>query len=384
MAVTFTGEDLEAIWSRYQAGMTPAKIARDIGRERDAVRRRIYVSGGIRPTIPRRADRHLTLEEREEISRGLAAGHSLRTIARGLGRAASTVSREVAANGGRHRYRASAADRDATVRRRRPKDCRLAANQRLRQPVTDGLALEWSPEQIAGWLRVEYPDQPELWVSHETIYRTLFVQTRGALKKELTTHLRTGRPVRSPRHGNLRKGHGRGQVTNTISISERPAEAADRAVPGHWEGDLMMGTKNTGIALLVERTSRFVMLIELPDGFKSAPVVDALSKHVLTLPEQLRRSLTWDRGLEMAKHLDFTIDTGVTVYFCDPQAPWQKGTAENTVGLLRQYFPRRTSLAPYDQDALDAVAERLNGRPRKTLGFMTPAEKFTEAVATTS
>lgn len=383
MAGPLTTSELETIWDRYEAGSTSAKIARQIGRDKDAVRRQINAAGGIRPTIPRRAAQHLTLAEREEISRGLAAGHGVRRIARELGRAPSTISREIARNRGRSDYRATTADRAATVRRRRPKTCKLAASPQLRRLVQHGLEHEWAPEQIAGWLKREHPNEPELHVSHETIYRTLFVQSRGALRKDLTEHLRTRRSVRSPHHGNQHKGQGRGQITNAIHISERPAEAEDRAVPGHWEGDLMLGSGMSGVAILVERFSRFVMLIELPEGIKSQPVVAALASHVQTLPEQLRRSLTWDRGLEMARHLDFTIDTGVTVYFCDPKSPWQKGTAENTIGLLRQYFPKRTSLKPYSQTDLDAVAERLNGRPRKTLGFMTPAEKFAEAVAST-
>ena len=382
MARNLTEEQVAEFWRGYRQGESASRLARRFGVARVSVHDRIRRSGGISPTLPCRADRHLRLEEREEVSRGLAVGESLRQIARRLGRSPSTICREVAANGGRSGYRAARADRDATVRRRRPKVCKLAASPQLAALVADKLRAKWSPEQIAGWLKHTHPDDPELHVSAETIYRTLFVQSRGALKRELTEHLRTRRTVRQPGHVKRSSGTGKGQLVDVVSISERPAEVADRAVPGHWEGDLILGSKMTAIGTLVERTSRFVMLFRL-EGIKSNIVVPALRDQVLTLPEQLRKSVTWDQGKEMALHAQFTIDTGIQIYFCDPKSPWQRGTNENTNGLLRQYFPRRTDLASYTQQDLDAVAAELNGRPRETLGFMTPAEKFAEAVAAT-
>jgi IS30 family transposase len=382
MAHRLTRDEIVEFWDRYAAGETQAMLARRFGQATATTNQRVLLAGGCRPTIPKRGPQHLTLEDREEISRGLAAGESMRAIARRLRRAPSTISREVAANGGPAHYRAAAAEQAAATRRHRPKVCKLAASPQLRQLVQHKLEHKWSPEQIAGWLKHTHPDDLELQVSHETSYRTLFIQSRGALKRELTQHLRTRRQVRQPAHSRRGQGSGKGQLVDVVSISERPAEATDRAVPGHWEGDLILGKKVTAIGTLVERSSRFVMLIHL-DGIKSNIVVPALRDHVLTLPEQLRKSVTWDQGKEMALHAQFTIDTGIQIYFCDPKSPWQRGTNENTNGLLRQYFPRHTDLAVYTQHDLDAVAAELNGRPRKTLGFMTPAEKFAEAVAAT-
>jgi IS30 family transposase len=377
-----TEQQIVELWDRYGQGESVAQVARRFGKQQSSLYERIQAAGGVRPTIPTRATRHLTLEDREEISRGLAAGQSLRQIAGRLGRAPSTVAREVAANGGRSRYRAMRADRAAVQRRRRPKVCKLAATPRLQTMVAAKLKKRWSPEQIAGWLKRTYPDDPELQVSHETIYRTLYVQSRGALKRELTEHLRTRRRIRRPGGRNYRRTDGRGQLSDIVHISERPAEAEDRAVPGHWEGDLILGKGMSAIGTLVERSTRFLLLFHL-ERIKSEHVVGELTRHVQTLPDQLRRSVTWDQGKEMALHATFTIDTGIQVYFCDPKSPWQRGTNENTNGLLRQYFPKRSDLKPYSQADLDAIAAELNGRPRKTLQFMTPSEKFAEAVATT-
>jgi IS30 family transposase len=322
------------------------------------------------------------MTEREEISRGLAAGSSMRAIARRLGRAPSTISREVTANGGRRRYRASAAHDRSRVVARRPKEAKLACSARLRAVVEEKLAELWSPQQIAGWLRGAYPNDPEMWVSHETIYLSLFVQARGALRRELVASLRSGRQSRRPRRA--KGGFGQGQLTDMINIRERPAEAADRAVAGHWEGDLIFGKRMTSIGTLVERHSRYVMLFPLPEGHTADKVRDQLARTVARLPEQLRRSVTWDQGKEMAEHVRFTIDTGVQVYFCDPKSPWQRGSNENTNGLLRQYVPRSTDMSLLTQDDLDSIAASLNGRPRQTLGFKTPSAVLAEAVATTA
>jgi IS30 family transposase len=312
--------------------------------------------------------------EREEVSRGVAAGLSMRTIAAALERAPSTISREIARHGGREVYRAEAADEAAWANARRPKRCRLATNRRLRRLVARKLSLDWSPEQISGWLRQEYPDDVDMQISHETIYRSLFIQARGVLKKELQGHLRSRRTIRRSRRATLRK-QSRGQIVDAISIRERPAEVEDRAIPGHWEGDLIEGIRNTHVATLVERQSRFVMLVKV-NGKSSPEVVKALSRQVRQLPKELRRSLTWDRGLEMAFHKDFSIATDVEVYFCDPRSPWQRGTNENTNRLLRQYLPKRTDLSEHSQAELNKIALRLNQRPRKTLGFRCPADKL--------
>jgi IS30 family transposase len=337
--------------------------------------------GGIVSAARRRSLLTLTLAEREDISRGIASGSSLREIAKGFERAASTVSREVARHGGRPLDRASEADRQAWESALRPKVCLLAIDEKLRTIVASKLILDWSPEQISKWLKVHYPSNESMRVSHETIYRSLFIQARGVLKKELIQHLRSKRLIRRSRHSRA-DGQSRGQIVDAISISERPAEVENRAIPGHWEGDLLAGSKNSHIATLVERHSRFAMLIKVPSK-DTETVVAALSKHVLKLPATLRRSLTWDRGHEMAKHKSFTVDTNVKVYFCDPQSRWQRGTNENTNGLLRQYFPKKTDLSVYSQADLNQVALRLNQRPRKTLGFETPASKLQASVAST-
>jgi len=339
-------------------------------------------SGGIAPAARRRSRLALTLAEREDISRGIAAGSSMRQIARHMHRAVSTVSREIGRHGGRRIYRAHEADRYAWASALRPKPCLLALHPTLQQIVTSKLTLDWSPEQIAGWLKRQYPDDPSLRVSHETIYRSLFIQARGVLKHELLNHLRSQRRLRRSRHARAR-GQSRGQIVDAVSIRDRPPEIEDRAIPGHWEGDLLGGAKNSHIATLVERQSRFTALVKVPSK-DTAAVVAALSRHVRTLLVSLRRSLTWDRGHEMAKHKAFTVATQVKVYFCDPHSPWQRGTNENTNQLLRQYFPSRTDLSGYSQSQLDRIALRLNQRPRKTLGFETPAARLRANVASTS
>jgi IS30 family transposase len=321
------------------------------------------------------------LPEREEISRGVAAGQSLRWIAASLARAPSTVSREINRNGGRRRYRANKADQAAWDRAHRAKTCKLAENPALAIIVAEKLQLEWSPDQIAGWLKSTYPDDEHYQVSHETIYKTLFIQARGVLKKELIQYLRKPRAMRRSRHHTQKtKDHGR--ITNTVSIRERPAEVEDRAVPGHWEGDLLCGSSNSQIATLVERHTRLVMLVRVPSK-DTKTVIDALIKQAHKLPRELYKSLTWDRGKEMADHERFSLDTDIKVYFCDPQSPWQRGSNENTNGLLRQYFPKGMDLSNVHQNRLNAVARRLNERPRETLQFRTPAERFAQCVAST-
>jgi len=369
------------IWKRWKDGQTLHEIGRAFDKPHTTIHQFLLPSGGIRPAARRRSRLALTLAEREDISRGLASGSSIREIARRMERAASTVSREVRHHGGGPAYRAHDADCQAWVSALRPKRCLLAMNRKLRDTVASKLILEWSPEQISGWLKTEYPNDERMRVSHETIYRSLFIQARGVLKQELLGHLRSKRRIRRSQHSRIYKDS-RGRIADAISIRERPAEVEDRAVPGHWEGDLLSGGKNSYIATLVERHSRFLMLIKVP-GKETAVVVAALSKHVRKLPATLRRSLTWDRGLEMAKHKEFTVATDVQVYFCDPQSPWQRGTNENTNLLLRQYFPRGTDLSVHSQAHLDQIALRLNQRPRKTLGFQTPASKLQASVAST-
>lgn len=369
------------LWQRWKNGESMGEIARALGRRDSSVHWVVAASGGFAPAPRRRSRFALSLTEREEISRAVCASVSIRQIAARLGRAPSSVSRELARHGGRQHYRAAMADRRAWDRARRPKPCLLARNQRLRQLVAEKLSLQWSPQQIAGWLAGQFPADQSMRVSHETIYRSLFIQARGVLKKELLAHLRSRRTLRrarqvSPTHT------GRGQIVEAISIRERPAEVQDRAVPGHWEGDLLAGAKNTHIATLVERHSRFVLLVRVP-GKDTQTVVKALSRHVRKLPAQLRRSLTWDRGLELAAHKQFTVATDVRVYFCDPHSPWQRGSNENTNGLLRQYFPKGTELSRYSQTHLNRIALRLNQRPRQTLGFRTPADILHDTVAST-
>jgi IS30 family transposase len=369
------------IWCRWKAGQSLHEIGRAFDKPHSSIRCLLLPRGGIPPAARRRSHLALTLAEREDISRGIASGSPLREIARRLDRAASTVSREISRHGSRPTYRAHVADDHAWDSALRPKKCLLAVNRKLRNIVASKLILDWSPEQISGWLKTQHPDDESLRVSHETIYRSLFIQARGVLKKELMDHLRSKRRIRRSRHATV-SGQSRGQIVDAISIRERPAEVEDRAIPGHWEGDLLSGAKNSYIATLVERHSRFAMLIKVPSKETEA-VVAALSAHVRKLPATLKRSLTWDRGLEMAKHKDFTVATDVQVYFCDPQSPWQRGTNENTNLLLRQYFPRGTDLSGYSQAQLDQVSLRLNQRPRKTLGFETPASKLQASVAST-
>ena len=373
-----TDEERRRIAELVAEGAPRWKLHLEINRSRHAIRRAVIALHRQARGEPKRSPLRLSPAEREEISRGLAAGKSLRGIASGLGRAPSTVCREVAANGGRGRYRACAADRRALRLAHRPKPAKLAACPRLRKIVEAKLMLRWSPEQIAGWLKATYPDDPEMRVSHETIYLSLFVQARGALRKELARCLRTGRTRRRPRGLSVRNGQG--QLRGTVHISQRPAEASDRAVPGHWEGDLVFGTRSSTVATLVERTSRFVMLVRLPGSHTADVVADALAEAITTLPGQLRRSLTWDQGKEMAEHARFSVATGVPVYFCDPHSPWQRGSNENTNGLLRQYFPRSTDFRAVTQSDLDAVAAELNDRPRQTLGWKSPCQALDQAL----
>jgi IS30 family transposase len=369
------------IWSRWKSGQSLHEIGRAFGKPHSCIRCLLLPRGGIAPAARRRSRLALTLAEREDISRGIASGSSIREIARHCDRAASTVSREVTRHGGRPAYRAHEADDQAWELALRPQKCLLALHPKLREVVASKLILDWSPEQISGWPKTQYSDDQSMRVSHETIYRSLFIQARGVLKKELMDHLRSKRRLRRSRHASV-SGQSRGQIVDAISIRERPPEVEDRAIPGHWEGDLLSGAKNSYMATLVERHSRFAMLIKVPSK-DTEVVVAALSQQVRKLPATLRRSLTWDRGLEMAKHKTFTVATDVTVYFCDPQSPWQRGTNENTNLLLRQYFPRGTDLSAYSQAQLDQVALRLNERPRKTLGFQTPASKLQASVAST-
>jgi IS30 family transposase len=359
-------------------GLPSRLIGQQIGRHHRTVWGHLRRLRRPTPAEPIRSRLRLSLREREEISRGLAAGESRRSIARRLGRSPSTIAREVTRNGEARRYRACTADRAAFARARRPKVAKLAACPRLRAVVESKLEVRWSPQQISGWLVGEFPDDPEMRVSHETIYLSLFVQARGALRRELTRFLRSRHTTRRPRGHSVMNGQG--QLRATLNIRERPAEANDRAVPGHWEGDLLMGKRMHAMATLVERTSRFVMLVALPDGHSADVVADALASKITELPEQLRRSLTWDQGKEMAAHARFTIDTDVPVYFCDPRSPWQRGSNENTNGLLRQYFPKRSEIAHYTQADLDAVAAELNGRPRQTLGWRSPSQALDEAL----
>jgi len=361
---------------RGGAGEAIDAVARAMGRHRDTILLALRRSGGLAPA-PARSPLRLSLADREEISRGLAAGESYRAIARGLGRATSTISREVRANHGRHRYRAWRAERARDRRARRPRTAKILRNPLLRAEIEGMLRRRWSPEQIAATLRREHPCDAEMRVSHETIYRSLYVQGRGALRRELAACLRTGRYRRKPRGRHVPST----AIADMVLISERPAEVEDRAVPGHWEGDLLAGAFNrSAIGTLVERRSRFVLLVALPDGHSAPAVREAIAAKIVALPADLRRSLTWDRGGEMAEHVAFTVATGVDVYFCDPHSPWQRGSNENTNGLLRQYFPKGTDLSLHDQAHLDAVAAELNERPRQTLGWVKPCEVLAEAL----
>jgi len=367
------------MWERWQKGESLQQIAQLFDRNHSSIQGILAATGGIRPAPRRRSRWALTLAEREEISRAVVTGHSIRSIAVQLGRVPSTISREIKRNGGQACYRASQADQSAWDRGRRPKTGKLAQNRALARIVAGKLQRRWSPEQVAGWLKRAYPDDTSLQVSPETIYRSLFIQARGALKKELVEHLRRTRVMRRSRH-HTQKTDQHGRITDTVSISERPASVEDRAVPGHWEGDLLFGSKNSQIATLVERHTRYAMLVKV-SGKDTDTVINALIKHARKLPEELYKSLTWDRGKEMADHKRFTLATDIQVYFCDPQNPWQRGTNENTNGLLRQYFPKGTDLSGYSQAQLNAVARQLNERPRKTLNFETPAERFHQTVA---
>ena len=369
------------LWQRWKQGQSLSEIGRALGKHAGSIHGVLSSNGGFIPLVRKRSRWALTLAEREEISRGLATARSIRQIAATLGRAPSTVSREIHRHGGALTYRAAEADTQAWARTRRPKPCRLATDSILQSIVASKLRLEWSPEQIAGWLKQEFPDQGTMRISHETIYRSLFIQARGVLKKELMGHLRSRRRMRRAKSANT-IGQPRGQIVDGLSIRDRPADVEDRAIPGHWEGDLITGSQNTHIATLVERQSRFTMLVKVP-GKDTASVVTALSTQIRQLPSALRRSLTWDRGMELAQHKRLTLDTKVAVYFCDPQSPWQRGTNENTNRLLRQYFPKGTNLSRYSQADLDLIALRLNQRPRKTLGFQTPAAILEAGVALT-
>jgi IS30 family transposase len=377
--IHYTESQKALMWERWQKGESLQQIAQLFDRNHSSIQGILAVTGGIRPAPRRRSRWALTLAEREEISRAVVAGHSMRSIAVQLGRAPSTISREIKRNGGQACYRASRAEESAWDRGRRPKTCKLAQNRALARIVAGKLQRRWSPQQVAGWLKRTYPDDPSLQVSPETIYRSLFIQARGALKKELVEHLRRRRVMRRSRHHTM-KTDKHGRITDTVSISERPASVEDRAVPGHWEGDLLFGSKNSQIATLVERRTRYAMLVKVT-GKDSETVINALIKHARKLPEELYKSLTWDRGKEMAEHKRFTLATDIQVYFCDPQNPWQRGTNENTNGLFRQYFPKGTDLSGYSQAQLNAVARQLNERPRKTLNFETPAERFHQTVA---
>ena len=377
--IKYTAAQKADIWDRWRRGESLNSIGRLFDRPSSSVFNMLAPTGGIRPPPRRRSRLALTLAEREEISRGIACDLSLRAIATRLGRAPSTISREVNRNGGLQHYRASQADEAAWDRAHRPKPCKLVSEPALSRVVANKLRSHWSPEQIAGWLKRTHPGNENRQVSHETIYKSLFIQARGALKKELQQHLRSQRAIRRSRHAS-QKGNGKGQIKDMVSIRERPASVEDRALPGHWEGDLLIGSNNSQIATLVERYSRYAMLVKV-SGRDSETVINALIKQARKLPSELYKSLTWDRGSEMAEHQRFSLATDIKVYFCDPQSPWQRGSNENTNGLLRQYFPRGTDLSVHSQAKLNAVARQLNERPRKTLGFETPAERFNACVA---
>ena len=380
--IYFTDKQKAEIWDRWQRGESMSSIGRLFDRNSSSIYPLLSRTGGIRPPERRRSRLALTLFEREEVSRGLKAQLSFRVIARHLRRSPSTISREVRRNGGRIAYRATLSDEAAWERSVRPKLCKLACHPVLCRTISAKLKRKWSPQQIAGWLKREHPDAEQNRVSHETIYRSLYIQTRGVLKKELLAHLRATRSIRRSRHASLKRD-GLGQVKDAVSIRDRPAAVEDRAVPGHWEGDLIAGSKNSFIATLVERHSRYVLLVKVPNK-DTASVIAALIQQSKRLPRELYKSLTWDRGKEMAGHQQFTVATDIEVYFCDPHSPWQRGSNENTNRLLRQYFPKGTDLSQHSQAKLSAVARQLNERPRKTLQYQTPAERFAECVAATN
>jgi len=378
-----SGADHLEIQRRVSEGETFAAAAAAVGCSTKSIQRFMARTGGLKPKVRERSPWRLSVGEREELSRGLLSGDSLREIATRLGRAASTVSREVASNGPRDTYRAWRAEATAARRARRPKASKLAEHPRLRREVERRLLQHWSPQQIAARLVCDYPDDLGMRVSHETIYRSLFVQARGALRKELTAYLRTGRTQRCSHKRTEHSGTGR--LRNMIMISDRPPEASDRAIPGHWEGDLIVGKAGrSAIGTLVERSSRYVVLVHLPHSRTADDVRVALTRQLSRMPAELRRTLTWDQGKEMADHVQFTVDTNIAVFFCDPHSPWQRGSNENSNGLLRQYFPKNADLSTYTRADLTSVARELNSRPRQTLGWMKPCEVFRRAVASTS
>jgi len=378
--LNYSPELITELWDRYKNGDSLTSIARFIDRPFSSVYKQFSPSGGIRPSPRIRHRTALSLEEREEISRGIASNLSIREIAFHLDRSPSTISREVNKNGGRLDYRAAKADKNAWLNALRPKRCKLAIYPKLAVITEKKLRLKWSPEQIAGWLKKTYPNDDSMNVSHETIYRSLFIQARGVLKKELQQLLRSKRTIRRSKSTSL-KGDGLGRIPNAVSIRERPAEVEDRAVPGHWEGDLIEGSQYSCIATLVERQTRFVVLVKL-ESKKNEAFINALIKQAQQLPRELYKSLTWDRGTEMKSHQQFTLATDIQVYFCDPGSPWQRGSNENTNRLLRQYLPKGTDLSVHSQEELDEIARQLNTRPRKTLDYDTPADRFNECVAT--
>lgn len=369
---SLTAQERAELWRRWKQGQTLTEIGEALGKHAASIHSLLARDGGIAPRERRRSDLHLSAAEREEISRGLVTGQSIRSLARQLQRAPSTISREIERNGGAQHYRGADADTHAWQRAMRPKTCVLAVNAQLQRAVASRLKQNWSPQQISGWLRVEYHNDPTMQVSHETIYRSLFIQARGVLKKELVSHLRSRRMMRRAKNATP-KGQPRGQIVDAISIRERPAQVEDRALPGHWEGDLLAGSGNSHIATLVERYSRYAVLVKVK-GKDTTSVVDALVRQVHQLPKELVQTLTWDRGMELAQHKRFTVATDVQVYFCDPKSPWQRGSNENTNGLLRQYFPKGTDVSVFSQRELNAIARQLNNRPRMTLSYKSPAD----------
>lgn len=379
----FTDEERHRCWQLWRQGLGFSDIARDIDSKPGTVFGLIRLNGGFPPKQRYRNQLHLTLQEREEISRGIAKGLAIRAIATQLSRSPSTISREINRHGGVNCYRATKADQVAWKNACRPKLCKLASNPDLCDFITDKLQRKWSPQQISGWLSRNPVDNMHMQISHETIYKSLYLQARGVLKKELMKQLRYGHKMRHTKQHSTRGDRGTIRIVNGLSISQRPPEVNDRAVPGHWEGDLVSGSNNSHIATLVERNSRYTILAQL-DGKDTDSVVQAITRELIKLPVTLRKTLTWDRGMEMAKHASFTIATDMAVYFCDPQSPWQRGTNENTNRLLRQYFPKKTPLDQFSQNDLDKVALELNDRPRKTLGYKTPSEVISNNVALTS
>ena len=379
--IYYSAQQKNLMWERWKKGDSLHDIARLFDRGHSAVQNVLMATGGFRPPARTRSTLSLTLCEREAISRALATGSSMRAIALELGRSPSTISREIKRNGGYSDYRAVEAEKATWQRALRPKTCKLADRLDLIRIISQKLQRRWSPQQISGWLKRKYPNNKSYHVSHETIYKSLFIQTRGVLKKELLACLRSRRVMRRSRYSSLKR-KGLGTIVNAIPISERPATVEDRAIPGHWEGDLIAGSNNSYIATLVERHSRYVMLAQVKDR-RTDTVIAALIKHSHKLPTELYKSLTWDRGAELAAHKNFTLATDIDVFFCEPSSPWQRGSNENTNRLLRQYFPKGTDLSVHSQSKLSAVARQLNERPRKTLEYETPAERFNKCVAST-